>query len=49
MRRPCGEALSITSGRHNNASEVVRAALRKVQESKGESFPPGSLAHLHIT
>ena len=37
----------INSGRYNNASEVVRAALRKLQESEGESFPPGSLAHLY--
>ena len=37
----------IDSGRYNNASEVVRAALRKLQESEGESFPPGSLTHLY--
>ena len=39
----------INSGRYNNASEVVRAALRKLQESEGESFPPGSLVHLYTT
>lgn len=37
----------ISSGRYNNASEVVRAALRKLQESEGETFPAGSLAHLY--
>jgi putative addiction module CopG family antidote len=37
----------IESGRYNNASEVVRAALRKLQETEGESFPAGSLQHLY--
>jgi len=37
----------IESGRYNNASEVVRAALRKLQEVEGESFPAGSLTHLY--
>ena len=37
----------IESGRYNNASEVVRAALRKLQEVEGESFPAGSLEHLY--
>ena len=37
----------ITAGRFNNASEVVRAALRKLQETEGEFFPPGSLKHLY--
>ncbi|MGV3660670.1 MAG: type II toxin-antitoxin system ParD family antitoxin [Prosthecobacter sp.] len=37
----------ISSGRYNNASEVVRAALRKLQESEGETFPVGSLSHLY--
>ncbi|MDZ4406015.1 type II toxin-antitoxin system ParD family antitoxin [Prosthecobacter sp.] len=37
----------ITTGRYNNASEVVRAALRKLQESEGEIYPPGSLKHLY--
>lgn len=37
----------IDSGRYNNASEVVRAALRKLQEVEGESFPVGSLSHLY--
>ncbi len=29
----------IDSGRYNNASEVVRTALRKLQETEGEIFP----------
>lgn len=41
----------IASGRYNNASEVVRAALRKL-ESEADApsrvmFPPGSLRHLY--
>ncbi len=38
----------IESGRYNNASEVVRAALRKLEEVEGESFPAGSLKHLYM-
>ncbi|GDY21395.1 hypothetical protein LBMAG56_27420 [Verrucomicrobiota bacterium] len=37
----------ITSGRYNNAGEVVRAALRKLQESEGDIYPAGSLKHLY--
>ena len=37
----------IESGRYNNASEVVRAALRKLQETESESYPAGSLKHLY--
>lgn len=37
----------IGSGRYNNASEVVRAALRELQVKEGEIFPPGSLRHLY--
>lgn len=37
----------VASGRYNNASEVVRTALRKLQETEGETFPPGSLEHLY--
>jgi putative addiction module CopG family antidote len=37
----------IESGRYNSASEVVRAAMRKLQESEGESYPAGSLTHLY--
>lgn len=37
----------IDSGRYNNASEVVRTALRKLQETEGEIFPAGSLKHLY--
>lgn len=39
----------IESDRYNNASEVIRAALRKLQEVEGESFPAGSLGHLYTT
>jgi putative addiction module CopG family antidote len=31
----------IESGRYNNANEVVRTALRKLQETEGEIFPAG--------
>ena len=37
----------IGAGRYNNASEVVRAALRELQQKEGEIFPPGSLRHLY--
>ncbi len=37
----------IDSGRYNNASEVVRTALRKLQETEGEIFPAGSLKDLY--
>ena len=37
----------IESGRDNNASEVVRAALRKLEEVERERFPEGSLEHLY--
>lgn len=37
----------IESGRYNKASEAVRADLRVLQEVEGESFPAGSLEHLH--
>ena len=37
----------IGTGRYNNASEVVRAALRELHEKEGEVFPPGSLKHLY--
>jgi antitoxin ParD1/3/4 len=37
----------IGTGRYNNASEVVRAALRELSEKEGEVFPPGSLKHLY--
>jgi putative addiction module CopG family antidote len=37
----------ITTGRYNNASEVVRAALRELKDREGEVFPPGSLKHLY--
>lgn len=39
----------VASGRYNNSSEVVRDALRKLQESEGENFPPGSLKHLYTS
>lgn len=37
----------IETGRYNNASEVVRAALRELREKEGEILPPGSLKHLY--
>ena len=37
----------IDSGRYNNASEVVRTALRKLQETEREIFPAGSLKELY--
>ena len=37
----------IKSGSYNNASEVVRTALRKLQEAEGEIFPAGSLKDLY--
>ncbi len=37
----------IESGRYNIASEVARAALRKLREVEDESFPAGSLKHLY--
>ena len=37
----------IGTGRYNNASEVVRAALRELSEKEGEVFPAGSLKHLY--
>ncbi len=37
----------IESGRYHNASEVVRAALSKLQETEGQTFPAGSLTHLY--
>lgn len=37
----------IGTGRYNNASEVVRAALRELHGKEGEVFPPGSLKHLY--
>jgi putative addiction module CopG family antidote len=41
----------IASGRYNNASEVVRAALRQLEAEEqaraAASFPPGTLKHLY--
>ncbi len=36
----------IGTGRYGNAAEVVRAALRELQDKEGEIFPAGSLKHL---
>ena len=41
----------VASGRYNNSSEVVRAALRILDAEEkslvAASFPPGSLRHLY--
>jgi putative addiction module CopG family antidote len=41
----------VASGRYNNSSEVVRAALRILDAEEralaASSFPPGSLRHLY--
>jgi putative addiction module CopG family antidote len=37
----------IESGRYNNASEVVRAAVWKLEEMEDERFPAGRLEHLY--
>ncbi|RFC52007.1 MAG: Transcriptional regulator, contains Arc/MetJ-type RHH (ribbon-helix-helix) DNA-binding domain [Verrucomicrobia bacterium] len=37
----------IESGRYNNASEVVRAALRRMDGVEGERFPAGRIEHLY--
>jgi putative addiction module CopG family antidote len=43
----------ISSGRYNNASEVVRAGLRNLKAEEkalaANSFPPGSLKHLYTS
>ncbi len=41
----------ISSGRYNNAGEVVRSALRKLEAQESsialDAFPPGCLRHLY--
>jgi putative addiction module CopG family antidote len=37
----------IEFGSYNDASEVVRAVLRKLEEVERERFPEGSLEHLY--
>lgn len=43
----------VASGRYNNSSEVVRAALRVLDAEErafsAASYPPGSLRHLYTT
>lgn len=37
----------VSTGRYQNADEVVRAGLRQLQKAEKEVFPPGSLQHLY--